>query len=80
MWFKLVDLPSVPCGNKLVIAVLLRIFHCLDTIEIFKNCLFILKNNVHSSAIQQMTLSCFYLSTYLMTRIIENTTEFLKKK
>ena len=61
MWFKLVDLPSIPSENKLVIAVSLQIFYCLDAIEIFKNCLFILKNNVHSSVIQQMTLNCFYL-------------------
>ena len=80
MWFKLVDLPSIPSGNKLVIVVFLRIFYYVDTIEIFKNCLFILKNNVNSSVVQQMTLSYFNLSTYLMTRIIENAGEFLKRK
>ena len=72
MWFKSVDFSSVTSGNKLVIAVLLRIFDYLDTMEIFKNCLFILKNKVNSSVIHQMTSSCFYLNAYLMTRIIEN--------
>ena len=69
MWFKSVDFSSVTSGNKLVIAVLLRIFDYPDTMEIFKNCLFILKNKVNSIKIQKMTSSA-----YQMTRIFENAT------
>ena len=69
MWFKSVDFSSVTSGNKLVIAVLLRIFDYLDTMEIFKNCHFILKNKVNSIVIQKMTSSA-----YQMTRIFENAT------
>ena len=53
MWFKSVDLPSITNTNKHVIT---YVFQFFDALEIFKNCVFILKNKENSNVSQRMTL------------------------